>query len=47
MIHGLDYYSGLLRRREIGKGKASEDAVVEMVIEGVWKGKSHFRHQLH
>ena len=47
VIEVFDHDGGLLGRGEIGKGQASEDAVIEVVVEGVRQRQTHFRHQLH
>ena len=46
MVHSVDNMSCLLGVGEICKGKTSEDAVVEVVIESIRKRKLHFRHEL-
>jgi hypothetical protein len=45
MIHSVDNMSRLLWVSEICKGKTSEDAVVEVVIESIRKRQLHFRHE--
>jgi len=45
VIHRTDDMSCLLGVGEVCKGKTSEDAVVEVVIESVGKRKLHFRHE--
>jgi len=47
VIHRIDDVSRLLRVGEVCKGKASEDAVIEMIIECIREGQLHVRHELH
>lgn len=43
-VHGLDDNSSVLGRLEVGKCKTSENAIVEMVVEGIGLGKVEFQH---
>jgi hypothetical protein len=45
VIHSIDNMSRLLWVSEICKGKASEDAIIEVVIESIRKRQLHFRHE--
>ncbi|KAB8627241.1 hypothetical protein FH972_026074 [Carpinus fangiana] len=44
VIHGLDDGGRLLRRGEVGKGQAAEDAVVKVIVEGIGQGQGHVGH---
>jgi hypothetical protein len=44
MIHGLNDNRRLFRGREIRECEAAEDAVVEVVVEGVGEGEVHLGH---
>jgi hypothetical protein len=43
-IHCLNNQARVISRLKVGKGQASEDAVIEMVVKGVWLRKVHFEH---
>lgn len=47
MVQIVNHHLSLVGRCEIGKSQSTEDAVIEVIVEGVWKGKIHVRHQLH
>jgi hypothetical protein len=47
VVHVLDYLRRLVRGGEVGKGEASKNAIVEVVIEGVRQRQAQIGHELH
>ena len=47
VVHGFYHRSCLFGRGEIGKGKPSEDAIVEVIIESVGQGQAQLSHKRH
>lgn len=46
MVQNFNHGGGLFGRREVGESQTTENAIVEVVVEGVGKWQVHIRHQL-
>ena len=47
VVEGLDDLCRLLRRREVGECQTPENAIIEVVVEGVWKWEVQVIHHIH
>jgi len=47
MVQVLNNSGRLVSRGEVGERKASEDAIIKMIVEGIRKRQIHFCHELH
>lgn len=47
VVHRLNHDRRLLGRGEVGKRQATEDTIVEMVVEGIGQRQAEIGHQLH
>lgn len=46
VIQIINDNSCLVSRREVCKCKATEDSVIEVIIESIWQRKAHLRHHI-
>ena len=46
VVHSVDDGGRLIGRGEVGESQSTENAIVEMVVEGVGERKAHISHQL-
>lgn len=43
-VHGFNYHASVLGGLEVGESQATENTVIEVVVEGIWLGKVHLEH---
>jgi hypothetical protein len=43
-VHGINYHPSVLSGLEVGESQTTENAIIEVIVEGIWLREVHVEH---